>query len=138
MAAGLLVILTLLATVHPAGSQLDSPAAEILPSVLGHEILHIQTHFKLHLCVEIFVLKLVPSINDVVSDFMVADAYSSSNDTLVQTWVTNYAYLAICGPAIYEAWCAGWTYSPVIGSTPVLNFFHIRKGPSFYRLCHLS
>ena len=100
MAAGLLVILTLLATVHPAGSQLDSPAGEILPSVLWHEILHIQTHFKLHLCVEICVLKLVPSINDVVSDFMVADAYSSSNDTLVQTWVTNYAYLAICSPAI--------------------------------------
>ena len=101
MAAGLLVILTLLVTVHPAGSQLNGPASEILPSVLWQEILHIQSHFKLHLCVEIFVLKLVPSINDVVSDFMVADAYSSSNDTLVKTWVTNYSYIAICALAIY-------------------------------------
>ena len=97
----LLVVLTLIATVHPAGSQLNSPAGEILPSILCQEILHCQSHFQLHLCAELFLLKLVPSLNDVVSDFLMADAYSSSNDTIVQSWVTNYSYAAICYPAMY-------------------------------------
>ena len=53
------------------------------------------------MCAEIFLLKLVPSINDIASDFLVADAYSHSDDIIVQTWITNYSYFAICAPAIY-------------------------------------
>ena len=101
MAAGLLVILTLLATVHPAKSQLNSPASEILPSVLWQEVLHSQSHFQLSLCAEIFVLKLVPSLNDVVSDFLVADSYSSSNDSLAHTLITFYSYGSICAPLFH-------------------------------------
>ena len=97
-----LFVLMLLATVvHPADNQLNSPGGDILPSVLWQEILHIQSHFQLQLCAEIFLLKLVPSLNDIVSDFLVAEAYSSSDDTIVQTWITNYSYFAICAPAIY-------------------------------------
>ena len=30
-------------------------------------------------------------------------------------------------PSLLEAWCAGWTYTPVLGSMPVLSFFHIQQ-----------
>ena len=53
---------------------------EILPTVLLIEILDSKTHFQMHLCAELFLLKLVPSVNDIVSDFLVAGAYSTSAD----------------------------------------------------------
>ena len=74
---------------------------EILVSRLLKEILDSRSHFKAHLCAELFLLKLVPSVNDMGSDFLIAAAYSWSKDPLVMTWITFYSYFAICLPGIF-------------------------------------
>ena len=88
----------------PGGQQEDMedhPHTEIGALSLLKEILHSRTHFKVHLCAELFLLKLVPSVNDIVSDFLIAAAYSLSQDPLVMTWITFYSYFAICLPGIF-------------------------------------
>ena len=54
--------------------------------------------------------------------------------------------LQVVHTASREAWCAGWTYTPVLGSMPGLSFFtiffclfcfgfaHFRTPPKFYGL----
>ena len=81
----------------------NSHAAQLLPSLLWKEIVSYRTHFKAALCAEILLLKLLPSLNDIVSDFLVASWYSLSQDVLVNTWVTFYSYSAICLPGIFLA-----------------------------------